>query len=1242
MEANIEQLLAVLSADTTVQPSPLLTAVAIPELDDTLLVLPRAKHTGFAEALSKQIRALPPDGADAQRRAAASIILLFLRDKKSPTPPELLAAAKALHDNLPLVRLSAAQNAIVRMCECFWADYRESRELLVPNALAFLLRKSLALDDDTRGASASDVKRVYGFRDALESSLATWSDQTRQMLLQTVLSALYMRVPEGQRFLARLLASHLDGVHAAFLHMLPNVRKSRANACGAVYVHAWKEMGTESFSPILEDVLNKAIRAGTDPLASNLRTLLASFHANKRVNGMDEMLHTVYTPILFRALTVANPLVRRNAVTILADSFPIHDPSMSIVDLESTLDDQCQKVSMLLEDPVPLVRVAATEGICRVLGLLWEIVPSGTARRIIDLLSGTLIFDKTSAPVRAAVCEGLRFMLDNHLTHPILSVALPRLKNIVHDRVERVRIAFLDLLLELKGKRIASARFFDIVPIHELLLRLSVDTPAVSNRIMQLLVSSYFPLERRSKTRDQIAASQVRACIDILKQGENTSNRFYGALSMYVPPGALVEFCIRLAALAMEQTSVNSPLPVDHNSAANKKQGPRREPKRKSIIPKPIDPDVENIPPTFPAMRARLNLNTENAELTGEDLKCRLLGVIAIVMTSIAPSLQKSSNVDLQKCIVEVFGGGSLKTLIISRGNSISVRLSCLRIAANIPSPNVLPILTTWRNELEGILAILSTGQRLDDRWLHGLIYSGLRWRMTDVITEVAASWADIAISGHRSAVLGAQLSKRSRRSAPADHESDKSLRLAAVIALAKICDNIADNDDLRTIFMDIMMGEPCSSDEQSRQSVQKDKVPWHSASSSASDFLTMVKRGVIGSMDLYLENENIWGERPMSQTTLLTGLSSFLKLSLCVSVYLRPARAIEQSVQRPDPNPRQFLLVDCLEWASAPDTISAVFQMGPDFALAFCNIIMTHATDAAALGSLDPSTDFDKLSTFAGRVASRFESVSAASTLQIRDSLLRFSLAVLSAAYHVLCSTEVISTSQDLGDSGSRSGSKSAETGLHGKILFSYATDVLSKFSMAVDNRHEAALSNGAARFGEFILAFFNLGDFNSHFVDFSSSITGPLCSSAVNSEVGSTSPALLALFCLSLVQLGGKSKNEVPGCEIAEFVRALTSTLVLTSQTAAALVLEQLSDFILQEDNCSPTGALTSLCDAIRHSLTDLENRSEGSTDATKAAIAKAKIRVDELRQPEVCQAEGRPGVEAVCRPRPSVEPA
>jgi condensin-2 complex subunit G2 len=49
--------------------------------------------------------------------------------------------------------------------------------------------------------------------------------------------------------------------------------------------------------------------------------------------------------------------------------------------------------------------------------------------------------------------QGAKYVLDNRLCHPLLKSLLPSLKNLLHDTSEQVRIAFLDLLLKVKGMR---------------------------------------------------------------------------------------------------------------------------------------------------------------------------------------------------------------------------------------------------------------------------------------------------------------------------------------------------------------------------------------------------------------------------------------------------------------------------------------------------------------------------------------------------------------------------------------------------------------------------------------------------------------------------------------------------------------------------------------------------------------------------------------------------------------------
>lgn len=66
-------------------------------------------------------------------------------------------------------------------------------------------------------------------------------------------------------------------------------------------------------------------------------------------------------------------------------------------------------------------------------------------------------------------------------------------KELLHDKTESVRDAFLDLLLAVKS--IVSIRFFDIAPVDTLLARLShpLESPALAAKITALLIDTYCP-----------------------------------------------------------------------------------------------------------------------------------------------------------------------------------------------------------------------------------------------------------------------------------------------------------------------------------------------------------------------------------------------------------------------------------------------------------------------------------------------------------------------------------------------------------------------------------------------------------------------------------------------------------------------------------------------------------------------------------------------------------------------------
>lgn len=64
------------------------------------------------------------------------------------------------------------------------------------------------------------------------------------------------------------------------------------------------------------------------------------------------------------------------------------DPEASTEEQDEMLVRQFQCLSDALTDPCPLVRVAAAQGICSILNLYWEIIPSATTAGYVSRLTG--------------------------------------------------------------------------------------------------------------------------------------------------------------------------------------------------------------------------------------------------------------------------------------------------------------------------------------------------------------------------------------------------------------------------------------------------------------------------------------------------------------------------------------------------------------------------------------------------------------------------------------------------------------------------------------------------------------------------------------------------------------------------------------------------------------------------------------------------------------------------------------
>ena len=69
----------------------------------------------------------------------------------------------------------------------------------------------------------------------------------------------------------------------------------------------------------------------------------------------------------------------------------------------SACNELCVLLQSLLEDPEPMLRLIAVRGVCRIVGLYWELIPATVVQDFLKRVIDDMANDCNSADVRAAV-----------------------------------------------------------------------------------------------------------------------------------------------------------------------------------------------------------------------------------------------------------------------------------------------------------------------------------------------------------------------------------------------------------------------------------------------------------------------------------------------------------------------------------------------------------------------------------------------------------------------------------------------------------------------------------------------------------------------------------------------------------------------------------------------------------------------------------------------------------------------
>ncbi|NXB99948.1 CNDG2 protein, partial [Orthonyx spaldingii] len=435
------------------------------------------------------------------------------------------------------------QDSIQRVCEMWWEKGLEGKEQLGKTLFVILLRKSL-----NKAATGADIIRVWNLHQTLLCFHydSEESNEVKDLLLQCFMSVKHIKKEEGRRFLSFLFSwnvNFIKMIHGTVKNQLQFFPRSLMEYISEVYFRAWKKVSGE-FIEVLEynciqDFMHHGIHLPrSSSVHSKVREMLSYFHKQSKVRqGVEEMLYRLYQPILWRALKARNSEVRANAAFLFVDAFPLRDPSFNAEEMDHEIQKQFEELFSLLEDPHPVVRSAGILGVTQITSKYWEMIPPTILADLLKKITGELACDVTSADVRCSVFKCLPIILDNRLSHPLLEQLLPATKQSLHDNSEKVRVAFVDMLLKVKATK--AAKFWNICPMEHLLSRLEADSRPVSRRIVNLLLNSFFPTNQPEEV-------WCERCVTLIQMNPAAARKFYQYAYEFTAPTNIAKLMLTI------------------------------------------------------------------------------------------------------------------------------------------------------------------------------------------------------------------------------------------------------------------------------------------------------------------------------------------------------------------------------------------------------------------------------------------------------------------------------------------------------------------------------------------------------------------------------------------------------------------------------------------------------------------------------------------------------------------------
>jgi len=455
---------------------------------------------------------------------------------------------------------------ISKLCEQYWKGQFIDCECFVTQLIPKLLSNTL-----NEGATVSDLKRLWEMRHVMK--LIDFDDESiaylRGLLLRTVSNGLYIKHDIGRRLirffflLDKALTSDLH--NAIKVQILPTTKNSVLDTYGHIYLNAWRDAENSSQSSdninklvstdhlgrsiqsVIEDNLQELVYASihiaNNKMAKCLRIFLEPLYLNKKTPDIDRLLYQLYNPIIWRAASAPNSLVRKRACSAFSLIHPLHYPMLGKVHLKEMQQKSLSILRGLLCDNDAGVRVAACDATIRILALYWNASSSADIRSFLNIIVIKHANDVSSTSVRVQALHGVMMLMDTKASHGVLKRLLPKLGNLIHDTSHRVRLACARFLL--KVNTLNGVKFYHVVPSEHVIVRLAVEgnrcmaKGSLASTFTKLLLPSYFP-------QNLAVSEQINRIISFIYEYPSAAKVFYANVHYHLDLNSITKLIYML------------------------------------------------------------------------------------------------------------------------------------------------------------------------------------------------------------------------------------------------------------------------------------------------------------------------------------------------------------------------------------------------------------------------------------------------------------------------------------------------------------------------------------------------------------------------------------------------------------------------------------------------------------------------------------------------------------------------